>query len=336
MSERGTEVALFDYALGNVNILRGKSFIGVNIDKVYDDEVLKKFQAKFRVFLYKSPHKLVSFIKANGIELIYQITSGKKENTITDIIPTFVHCVFTTAEKYGDIYCPISDYLNKYYRTKHPVLPHIVKKFPGSNQTLRDNLGIPHTAVVFGGYGGKDSFNIPFVKDVIQNIARNHGNIYFLFLNFTKFTNENLDNILFLPKNTDIPYKESFINTCDAMIHARLDGETFGLSVAEFSVKNKPIITWKPSIFKNFYFVFKTVVFFILGRGHLYAKAHLNFLGKKGIYYSSPGDLHNILINFRKKYLKKINYDCYSERFSEKSVMLLFSEIINNYKKKKQ
>ena len=37
--------------------------------------------------------------------------------------------------------------------------------------------------------------------------------------------------------------KVSFINTCDCMIHARTDGETFGLAIAEFSTLNKPIIS---------------------------------------------------------------------------------------------
>ena len=40
----------------------------------------------------------------------------------------------------------------------------------------------------------------------------------------------------------DLNYKVKFINTCDAMIHARAMGETFGLAVAEFSKKNKPVI----------------------------------------------------------------------------------------------
>ena len=31
------------------------------------------------------------------------------------------------------------------------------------------------------------------------------------------------------------------------MLHARKDGETFGLAVAEFSVANKPIITYANS-----------------------------------------------------------------------------------------
>lgn len=37
--------------------------------------------------------------------------------------------------------------------------------------------------------------------------------------------------------------KESFIAACDAMLHVRMDGETFGLSVAEFAIQNKFIIT---------------------------------------------------------------------------------------------
>jgi hypothetical protein len=117
------------------------------------------------------------------------------------------------------------------------------------------------------------------------------------------------------------------------MIHARLDGETFVLSIAEFSVKNKPIITWKPNILKNFSFVMKSSIRILRRQGHLYAKAHLDFLGKKAICYSSSKDLYDIIINFKSKYLKNINYDCYSERFSEENVMNEFSNIINNREK---
>ena len=40
----------------------------------------------------------------------------------------------------------------------------------------------------------------------------------------------------------DLVEKVEFINTCDAMLWARGAGETFGLSIAEFSSKNKPVI----------------------------------------------------------------------------------------------
>ena len=38
--------------------------------------------------------------------------------------------------------------------------------------------------------------------------------------------------------------KVKFINTCNAMLHARSLGESFGLSCAEFAIKNKPIFTY--------------------------------------------------------------------------------------------
>jgi hypothetical protein len=39
--------------------------------------------------------------------------------------------------------------------------------------------------------------------------------------------------------------KANFINTCDAMIHARQRGESFGLSVAEFLSLDKPVLAWE-------------------------------------------------------------------------------------------
>ena len=52
-----------------------------------------------------------------------------------------------------------------------------------------------------------------------------------------------MKNIIHLEKIINLENKVKFINTCDAMIHARTEGETFGLSIGEFSIKNKPIIT---------------------------------------------------------------------------------------------
>lgn len=43
-------------------------------------------------------------------------------------------------------------------------------------------------------------------------------------------------------KQISIYEKTTFINTCDAMLWARHDGETFGLAIGEFSSKNKPVI----------------------------------------------------------------------------------------------
>jgi hypothetical protein len=55
----------------------------------------------------------------------------------------------------------------------------------------------------------------------------------------------------------------------------------------------------------------------------------LDYLGDKAIKYACKEDLKDILLNFKEKYLREINYDCYSERFSEEKVMRIFQNIIS-------
>ena len=69
--------------------------------------------------------------------------------------------------------------------------------------------------------------------------------------------------------------KVEFINTCDAMLHARYIGESFGLSCAEFSVRNKPIITYEKSPERN----------------------HIDTLGEKGIYYENYSEILPAVVN---------------------------------------
>ena len=77
---------------------------------------------------------------------------------------------------------------------------------------------------------------------------------------------------------TSEDFKEQFYKTCDAMLHARSDGETFGLAVAEMSVRNKPVITQ--------------------GWVRRYSDAHLKILGDKGYYYLTEADIIRIVSKF--------------------------------------
>ena len=79
---------------------------------------------------------------------------------------------------------------------------------------------------------------------LVYDIAKHNNNIYFLFVNTQKFCPD-LPNIIHLNVIVDLNDKRRFINTCDAMLWARSDGETFGLSIAEFSICNKPVIACK-------------------------------------------------------------------------------------------
>ena len=90
----------------------------------------------------------------------------------------------------------------------------------------------------------------------------NETTLHFLFMGTNHFSSQNISNfensitvdtpvdshlhkqLHFIPTVSDLDEKELFFQTCNAMLHARLSGETFGLAVAEFSVRNLPVITY--------------------------------------------------------------------------------------------
>jgi hypothetical protein len=121
-----------------------------------------------------------------------------------------------------------------------PFVPHMIN-LPDMENDLREELNIPKDAIVFGRTGGQDTWSLPFVTQAIYDILSIKNNIYFLFQNTVlPFSH---DKIIHLPTSDDPFYKVKFINTCDAILHARYEGESFGIACGEFSSKNKQIIT---------------------------------------------------------------------------------------------
>ena len=92
-----------------------------------------------------------------------------------------------------------------------------------------------------------------------------------LFLNTYKFITH--PRVIYLDSTSDMYFKTKFINTCDAMLHARMQGESFGLSVLEFACKNKHIITY----------------------GDSRERSHLSYLDKNCSIYREENDLFQIL-----------------------------------------
>ena len=173
---------------------------------------------------------------------------------------------------------------------------------PICESDMRDVLNIPKTAIVFGGYGGQNSFSIKFVYHVVYTIAKNHPNIYFIFANFNKFCPD-LPNIIHLDMITDLVEKVKFINTTDAMLWVRHEGETFGIAIGEFSSKNKPVIAMKI--------------------GDL---AHVDILQDRAIWYSDYSTLNDILLNFNPNIEKHKDWNAYRDYTPEK-VMDIFKSV---------
>ena len=335
LCERGTETALIDYGIANKQILKNETIFSFPKDKILDEKRYQNLKKNFEVFTFSDIKELVNYYKSNNVDLIYLISHGDCKDLADELknndVKTFVHCVFSTARPHGTYYCAIHQYLNIHFHTKCPVLPHIVNKLPDVSQDLRFELNIPKTVTVFGGYGGKPSFDVKYVHECIKEIAEQRKDIYFLFMNFENFMEKdfhiNLTNVIFLQGNTDLIYKRKFINTCDAMIHARSNGETFGLSCAEFSICNKPVITYIPSI-KILKRQLKDMLHNLFSktkREPIYAFSHvINMCGKISIFYNKKR-FYKVITKFKKDNKK---YDCFSEKFNAEKVIKKFDKII--------
>ncbi len=310
LSYRGTSVSLFDYAHYNETILGNQSLITYNSRNVNNNsDAIKRFDKRFKVIPYETIEELNEIVKTESIDIFYAIKSGENDGIIVDKIKNCIHVVFKVYEPHGEVYAYVSEWLaENITTTKKDFVPHIIS-VEKSTDTLHEMLNISSNCKVFGYYGGNDSFNIKFVKKVVRKIAKSNPNIYFIFMGIDNFlekrffwqTKINYKNIIFLESSTDPLFKSKFINTCDGMLHARLRGETFGIAIGEFALKDKPIITFKESFEKN----------------------HYKILGDDAYYYKNSAELTNILLNSELVKSARVKY----LQFSPELVMKKFKQI---------
>ena len=302
LSLRGTEIALYAYAKYNEEILGNKSVIFSSPNG--DLSSLPKFQERFEVQL-KQFGEYESYLKENNFDYLYLLKMGSNDGYNTNSVPTLVHAVFRYNEPHGYKYFYVSDWLCKDqgYPIETNSLPHICEKLPEPKYSLREKLNIDNTFTVFGYYGGSTEFNIEFVKDAIRNIVNQRNDLRFIFMNVNKFVDH--PSVIFLNGTYDLYEKSSFVNACDAMIHARSGGETFGLAVSEFALSNKPIITYELS-------------------GE---RSHIEILGERGIYYKGYEDVYDIFNNLS-NYIKYDDYYKPYLQFSPEIIMEKFRKLI--------
>ena len=306
MSLRGTHVAIFDYAVQNQKILGNESIVFYDRrSESIQPAVFEKFKKELKLIPYDHFSDLNAIADRGVIDAMYLIKSGERDDYMLSGVPNLIHAVFPQkiSEMHGDIYAYVSKWLSEECSNgKIPFVPHIID-LPNRGRSQRMSLGIPEDALIFGCYGGSDSFNLDFVKRVIADLVGKNSHIYFLFMNIDQFIDH--PQVIFLQGNSDPIFKSSFINTCDAMIHARGIGESFGLACGEFSMHNKPVITYALSPQRN----------------------HIDVLGGKAILYKGPNDLREIFLSFDKAAAQNQDWDCYSQTFSPSAVMSKFDSV---------
>ena len=305
---RGTSTALYDYAHYSESILKCESIFVAPKSSIKEnknvDIALLKFQKRFKIFYYDDMMDLDNILEKEDCDMLYVIKYGTNDGVYSNRIKTCVHCVFEMSQKHGDVYAGVSEQIASKFGNNNLYVPHMVIEPFQNKENLREKLGIPLESKVFGYHGGSDSFNIHFAINAVKKASRLFPDVYFLFVNIPRFDNNN-PRIIFLNKIVEIEDKAMFINTCDCCLEAQSLGQSFGLSLSDFSVNNKPIITYGGIVLNDNY---------------------KRILGDKANYYYEEEDLIEILKEFNKEDYKNKDLNCYKE-YSPEKVMKIFKDI---------
>jgi glycosyltransferase involved in cell wall biosynthesis len=254
---RGTEVALFDYALAAKELLDHDVRIFVPADsRRVVPAVKRRFEDHFELMLYDDTRSI-------ACDALYVIKRGRP-GRITEAIPELVHAFDDGSFPHGHRYAVVSDWVSRHAKRKielpggrllelprvikPPVVPHIVS-LPDVDDDLRADLGIPGDAVVFGRHGGLGNFDLEFVQDAVRAVLEERTDVWFVFLNVHRFNEA--ARVIHLAELVDRAEIRRFVNTCDYMIHGHRYGETFGLAVAEFAFVGAPVLTFLGSPLKG-------------------------------------------------------------------------------------
>lgn len=305
LSLRGTTVAIYDWAYWTREYLNVDPIIMYpSTHPANSIDVLEKFEKEFPVFSYDNNNEIDDILTQNECEYFLMEKGGAPDGVISSVSKNLVNAIsgnWNSDWIHGDVYAMGSKWLSKITNYTVPYVPYIVH-VPEVESDMREELSIPKDDLVLGRNGGWETFDLPFVKQAIQQVLEERSDIWFLF-QFTQPFIEH-ERVIYLPGSSNMNTKVEFINTCDAMLHARYIGESFGLSCAEFSVRNKPIITYEKSPERN----------------------HIDTLGEKGIYYENYSEIFHILKNLDKKEINSLEWNCYQE-YSPKNVVSKFEEV---------
>ena len=180
LNERGTNVAMFDYAKYNEDILGNKSYILSNANA--DLTALEKFKSRFEVFLYNDFAECTNFAKQKNIEYVYYVKAGDRDGRIIPGCKSCIHAVFQHKDVHGDSYMYISKWLAEKMELPNNYVPYMVD-MPQPTFSFREKLNISEDKIIIGRHGGYTEFDLPFVYSAIHNTLKRRSDVYFVFMN---------------------------------------------------------------------------------------------------------------------------------------------------------
>lgn len=243
-------------------------------------------------------------LEAHRVTDLYIAKAGNPIDGVWSLLPgvrNLIHAVFDATAPHGDAFAKIS---KEVPGNGVPIVPRMIRPSTRHGSTLRWSLNIPTDATVFCRHGGSTTFSIRMAHIAVGSVAASNPSTYFLFLNTSPFCCSNLSNVIHLSESVDEEYLGRFIRSCDAMVHARADGETFGQAIGEFAVTNKPVFTY--------------------GRPPHGASAHLERLGDKAQIYTSAEELITKLVTFNRTVAAALDWHTAYDECTPTAVMKSF------------
>lgn len=229
----------------------------------YREKLIQDILGREKVLAYSTEEDFFDLLEKIQPDIFHIHRSGnpdefpvvpKLKRHVKKCVETNVFGGFDPAEII-DLTLYISDYLSKKARRpkrKTGVVYYPVKT-PSHSKNLRSELGISSSTFIMGRVGRPDDYIFDPISLRALKVVEERTDYDILYLvqspppTMIKTVRElelKKVQLLTVPIVTDDELT-SFYNTIDILAHARRDGETFGMNIAEAMIHGKPVISHK-------------------------------------------------------------------------------------------
>jgi hypothetical protein len=258
INERGSAAAVYEYMRLCQSNGHEVSW-GYSAESPNDPNSIKMYGTQFEIIPIVSFEKF-STSASKEFDWAYFVKKGPNDGIQIPGIPNNIHVVFQYLDPHGDNYAYVSGWLARTMaRSTNQFLPSRLRSYfpytpfnldyvpfsvelPEPTNSLRRDLGIPQEAKVALRFGGMKTFDIPWVKKVLLECLDEDPNLWFLAVNTERFTTHK--RAVFAPTILGAQAKSNMLGSADFVIHARRQGESFGMNILESMQAGKPILSW--------------------------------------------------------------------------------------------
>jgi hypothetical protein len=127
-------------------------------------------------------------------------------------------------------------------------VPHFVA-LPSPMLNIRSKYGIPRDATLGVRIGGFSTFDVKFAHEAVKEVLEQRSDYWFIFVNTENFISH--PRVFYIDQIYGDQEKVDFLSSATFMLHARTNGESFGLAILEAMLLGVPVLSWKGGLDRN-------------------------------------------------------------------------------------